>query len=123
MKKLPRKDSIRKNWQAVYEMRWDSGGPGAGADVECMYRHDGTYAVVLSYADPIGPIDSFEAALKAGSLDYVSDAVTDIVCLEIEAVELARLLRAECPVGFIVPINGTLFRVNDDLKFEPIQAD
>jgi len=50
--------------KVVYELFWDSGGPGAGAEYEYVFRWRDKYACRLSYADPRGPFDDLQTAIR-----------------------------------------------------------
>jgi hypothetical protein len=89
-------EQIVENGEEVFSHSWDSGGPGAGAGCESVYKWKGKYATGSLDNDQLGPFTSLRKALKTpeASLTQVSDATTDISCSELSAAQLVKLL--EC---------------------------
>lgn len=110
-------DEIIEHGKVAFSMYWDSGGPGAGADFERIYRWRDRYAASLTYDDPMGPYDSLLAAVKAAELHFVSDAVVSISSDELSAQEIARILRYQGAPPFSLQINGEVWSADKKKRF------
>ena len=96
----------------------DSGGPGAGADSECVYRLDGKYAVRYSFGDQMGPFDSLSTAITDTELNLISEATVSISSTELTADEIAETLDStKISPPFSLKINGKTWTLNDRKKF------
>jgi hypothetical protein len=85
-------EEMVENGKIVYSFYWDSGGPGAGADVEAIYKYDGKYCLRLSFEDEVIVYDGLEEALDAGELFLVNEATVSIESTEIPSEELIKKL-------------------------------
>ncbi len=111
-------DTVIEEGELVYSIAWDSGGPGAGADAECVFRLGSRYAVVLSFEDdPSGPYFTLVDAVKATELDWVTDATTEVTSTKLSAAEIAAMLRCEEAPSFSIHINAENWRLDQDGKF------
>src|SRR5262245_34871659 len=81
--------------KVVYELFWDSGGPGAGAEYEYVFRWRDKYACRLSYAEPMGPFDDIRAAIREAWLDNITSATVHINSTELSSEEIAAVLRCD----------------------------
>jgi hypothetical protein len=80
----------------VYQLAWDSGGPGAGAHREIVFRWHGVYWVRDSDRGIIGPYETLKACLRSHEcLTTITEATTEIFCSESELsrVSLRKFLR------------------------------
>ena len=115
-------DLIREKGKKVFEHDWDSGGPGAGAGTEVIYRFQDLYWPDSEVEGIYGPAESLEEALEAGDFLKVTDATTAISCVEISAVELAKMLQAaagdEADVVFL--LNGQKWQLDPNGQFSKL---
>ena len=112
------REKLTQKGKSVYSIWWDSGAPGGGADVESIWKMEGSYFVTLSSEDyAIGPFDILTGAIKATEMDFIMSAVTDINCTEMGDVDLAPLLRSPNDTGFRVNINGACWQLNELRQF------
>jgi hypothetical protein len=51
---------LKEDGELLAELNWDSGGPGAGAGVVCMYGHNGKF-----YVSHDAGVDEYDTALDA----------------------------------------------------------
>ncbi len=110
---------VRDEGEVVFKNDWDSGGPGAGADSERVYRYKHLYWPDNSTEGLSGPCESLEDALK-GDCGAVTNATTSIRCSELDSAELSSLLWVQsCPKEpfkingerWFVDANRTLMKV------------
>lgn len=115
-------DLIREKGKQVFEHDWDSGGPGAGAGTEVIYRFQDLYWPDSEVEGIYGPGESLEEALEAGGFLKVTDATTAISCVEFSAAELAKMLQAaagdEADVVFL--LNGQKWRLAPNGQFSKL---
>ena len=93
--------------RVVYELYWDSGGPGAGAESEYLFRWRDKYASRKSYTEPKGPFDDIRTAIRGAELNAVGGAVVYINSTELSSEEIAELL-------WDMGTMGESFRINDE---------
>ncbi|OGP61000.1 MAG: hypothetical protein A2162_07345 [Deltaproteobacteria bacterium RBG_13_52_11b] len=105
--------------KVVYNVFWDSGGPGAGADYECVYRWRDKYAVCLSFDEPQGPFGTIRAAICGADLNFVTPATVEIQSMELVSKEIAKLLRCQLDPPFFLRINGEPWALSEKRKFVP----
>ncbi len=101
----------------VYEVFWDSGAPGAGADWECIYKWRDRYAVGLSFDEPLGPFDTLSEAIRASELNMVTSATVHISSSELTAEQIARILKPNVDPPFTLRINDKIWRLSQGGKF------
>ena len=112
------KEDIANNGDPVYTLSWDSGAPGPGADVECIYKIGDAYYAILSYEGwPTGPYENLVEALRASELDLILSAVTEIECVELSDFELSEILRSTNDPGFYLTINGAKWQLDQKGQF------
>jgi hypothetical protein len=113
---------LHEEGEWVYRLFWDSGGPGAGAEYEKIYKFRDRYWPHSSVEGFSGPFDSLEEALT-GDFLAITDATVSIECRELSAAELAkRVVIYSAEPGHSVKINGEAWRVSEDKTLERIQA-
>ena len=105
-------EELFENGEIVYSVYWDSGGPGAGADVEAIYKYDGKYCLRLSFEDDVFVYDRLEEALDAGELFFVSEATVSIESTEIPNEELIKRLKYSGKEDHKFLINHKEFLIN-----------
>ena len=110
-------NKIIRYGRVVYSVFWDSGGPGAGADYECVFRWRDHYATCLSFDDPMGPFDTIRAAIRAADLNFVTPATVEIQSTELTSEEIAKLLRCQLDPPFSLRINGEPWVLSEMGKF------
>lgn len=123
MARLPQLNEIRNNWQMVFQHHWDSGGPGAGAGVEKVYRRDDRYIVVDFEGQRHGPFGSMILAINTHELGYVTEATTEIDCTELSAVELEGCLQLSAHPGHTFLLNQATVRITPTGRLEPVATD
>ena len=103
------RDQIIDAGECVFEHEWDSGGPGAGAGVERVYRWKGRFAFSSPDNGRAGPFNTLEDALQAQHLLRVTDASTSIYCSLLKGDELAGQMTC-VEDGCLVTVNDELWR-------------
>jgi hypothetical protein len=93
--------------KVVYELFWDSGGPGAGAEYEHVFRWRDKYAGHTSYAGTTGPFDDIWTAIRGPELNAVGGATVHISSTELSSEDIAALL-------WDMDSMGRSFRINDE---------
>jgi len=111
----PRK--IIRFGKIVYSVFWDSGGPGAGADFEFIYKWRDRYAVGLSFDEPQGPYQSLSEAIRASDLNLVTSATVSISSSELTAEQIAEILKPNEDPPFALRINEEIWRLSQAGKF------
>jgi hypothetical protein len=102
----------------VLSLHWDSGGPGAGAGVESIYKFKNQYWYYSIDNGLSGPFDSLTEALDGFG---VTDATERIDCAELTAAELAdRLDLDHAEPGHRLQINDEEWEVSSDGKLERV---
>ena len=91
----------------VYELFWDSGGPGAGAESECVFRWRDKYAGHSSYGGTTRPFDDIRTAIHGAALNAVGSATVHISSTELSSEEIAELL-------WDMDSMGASFLINDE---------
>jgi uncharacterized protein (TIGR02996 family) len=100
------KEYIIEEGEMVYELEWDSGGPGAGAGVNSVHHWKGKY-VSSSDNGHEGPFNSLDEALEEDDgLLCVNSATGCINSSVMSAKEIAKRLVCYEKDGFEVQING-----------------
>src|SRR6516162_3001959 len=85
---------LYREGDVVYRLAWDSGGPGAGADPEIVFRYQGVYWVRDSDQGIIGPYETLEHCLSSHEcLTGITEATTEIYCSELPRLKLRKFLR------------------------------
>lgn len=111
-KRLPGYRTIRENWQLVYQFYWDSGYPRPEINVAQVFQQDGVYVVLeRPCAKAQGPYSSLSEALEVHEFLYVNGLTVEVVCREMDAKQLSKLLICYEPVGFKLKINGEQFQL------------
>ena len=93
--------------RVVYELFWDSGGPGAGAEYEHVFRWRDKYAGHTSYSGTTGPFDDIRTAIRGAELNAVGGATVHISSTELSSQDIAKLL-------WDTDSMGASFRINDE---------
>jgi hypothetical protein len=113
------RDQIIDAGECVFEHEWDSGGPGAGAGVERVYRWKGKFAFSSADNGRAGPFNTLDDALEAQDLLRVTDASTSIYCSLLKGDELAGQMTCE-EDGCLVTVNGEPWEYDQQAgRFEP----
>ena len=99
-------EKIIEEGETAYKLYWDSGGPGAGADYEVIYKYADKYFCAHSNNPMDGPYDSLDDALDEGYL-MITDASEAVWCDEIPTQEIAKRFEL-CDVT-----DGHQLRIND----------
>jgi hypothetical protein len=82
-----------RDGQVVFRSAWDSGGPGAGADVEMLFRWQGVYWVRDSDQGIIGTYETLEQCLHNHELlTAITAATTEVQCLALSKSRLRKFL-------------------------------
>lgn len=111
-------ERIYEEGERVLNLFWDSGGPGAGADCESIYKFRNLYWRHDSNEGLSGPYQSLSDAMD----DFigVTSATVTIDCTELTASELSKRLKIyDAESGHSVEINGEGWRVSLDKMLEP----
>jgi hypothetical protein len=109
---------VRKQGECVCTIHWDSGGPGAGADVESIYKFKNEYWYD-GWVSPDGPFESFVEAMEAAGGFWITDATQIINCGELSSDEIAsRADLSDASPGHRVEINCQEWEVSSDGKLE-----
>ena len=113
-------DRIIEKGECVFAHDWESGGLGAGAGCEQVYRWRGKFAFASADYGNAGPFDSLEEVLKQQDcLTCVTSATTDICCSLMTDEELAARLTFDDGVC-LFRINGETWGYNPETgEFEP----
>lgn len=98
--------------ECVFTLFWDSGGPGAGAGEERIFRWQGKFYFFSEYWDVPNPFDSFEEALKGSEQCRVSTATQWIRSKLMGSDELVKLLEPTGG-GIALSINGEDWRFDE----------
>lgn len=106
------RDTIIEQGEEVYQLFWDSGGPGAGADSECIYRYMGKYYPILSFDDDTQPYGTLEEALIESEINSITDAVEEIRSTELATSELVNILKFIGEDARNILINGETWYVS-----------
>jgi hypothetical protein len=100
---------VRSEGQVVFRKFWDSGGPGAGAGEEVVYRYRALFwphsAEGLS-----GPYDSLEEALE-GDAGAITGATRWITCESLPSDQLVESLWVHSAPKNPIEINGEPWQV------------
>jgi len=107
----------------VYALYWDSGGPGAGAGVEHIFRFRGSYFWRLEVTGFLGLFQSLDDVLTTFPEEFlgITEATEKIYCDELSADDIAgRLLIFLDREERVVTINNEKWRVTKDGQVEPI---
>ena len=102
-------DEILEKGATAFSVAWDSGGPGAGSDLEQILSFDGSYYVFVSSDDDHGPYPTLQSAISSKELEFISGAVYSVESNEISVDDLRSILRASEP-GIAITINGVRHR-------------
>jgi hypothetical protein len=116
-------DRIVEKGKAVFSHDWDSGGPGAGAGSETVYRWRGKFAIGSEVYENPGPFGSLDEALEElGNLLTVTGATTDIWCSLLTAEELAKRLQPyDDDEGYAIMINDEPWAYRKGKGFKRIE--
>jgi hypothetical protein len=105
-------DKVLEAGEIAYKLYWDSGGPGAGADFEIIYKYLGKYFRAASDEPMDGPHDSLNEVLDDRYLT-VTDASEAIWCTEISAEEIVKRIElCEVMDGHRLSINDISYEVD-----------
>lgn len=97
---------IMEEGEIVYGLEWDSGGPGAGAGYEAVYKFKDLYWAYSDYEGLTGPHYCLDDALSS-AFTTVTDVTERIRCSELSSKEIVKRLEAfelECTKRIV--ING-----------------
>ena len=102
-------ETISDKAKIVYSLYWDSGGPGAGADMEVVVKIHRDYWVKLSDdSEYRGPWTALVAALDANeALTMVGDATESVDCTEMSSQELSARVVNYADEGHSLTVNDT----------------
>ena len=118
-------DLLNEHGRRVYTICWDSGGPGAGADLECIDEFLGRYWPHTSTDGLSGPYKSFKEVFEDEDkpFRYVTSAVEEIWCREMAIEELLPklILSNSFDPGFTMEINGKPYKLSEDSRLIPVQ--
>ncbi len=81
---------VYEEGEKVFDLYWDSGGPGAGADNEIIYLWHDLYWLGDSTLGLCGPYESFEEALEENELLTITSATESIPCDEMSTEALLK---------------------------------
>jgi len=113
--KKPDTEIFCEKGEKVFEQFWDSGGPGAGADSECVFLYEGRYWAVSPDTGVGGPFTSLKEAFHKSEVLWITGATDWIDCSEMTADALARLIpEIQIDEPRIVEINGERWVVAPD---------
>jgi len=101
---------IAEQGTTVFRLRWDSGGPGAGAGEECVDVFRGLYWPCSSNEGYYGPFETLEEAINQ-DCGCVTGATRYIECAELTAAQLIPLLHVAGAPEHPFKINGELWMV------------
>ena len=90
---MPSADKIIDQGKIALTHCWDSGGPGAGAGEEQIYRLGEHYAVASEMAGPLGPFQSLHEAIEQADVLCITDASKSIDCDELSTGQIIDLLQ------------------------------
>ena len=90
---MPSADDIIDQGKIALTHCWDSGGPGAGAGEEQVYRLGEHYAVASEMAGPLGPFQSLHEAIGQTDVLCITDASKTIDCDELSTGQIIDLLQ------------------------------
>ena len=112
-------ERIYEEGERVLSLFWDSGGPGAGADYEAVYKFQNVYWRHDSNEGLSGPYTSLTEAME----DFigVTTATVNISCTELKSNELANQLEIyDSEPGQSVELNGEEWIIGPDGKLERV---
>jgi hypothetical protein len=116
-------DRIIEEGEEVFAHAWDSGGPGAGAGCERVYRWRGKFAFASADYGNAGPFDSLEEVLKQQDCLLGVTSVTEYIwCPLMTAEEIAARLTyyGYDDEHYPISVNGEPWGCNPETgKFEP----
>ena len=96
--------------EMVWCVAWDSGSPGAGGDVESIYKLDGSYYYRSSSGENFDPFNSLEKSILKNELMKVFSATVSVDCPELSAEEIAKMLVSDgLNYGHELSINDELW--------------
>jgi hypothetical protein len=116
-------DLLNEHGACVHKVFWDSGGPGAGADVEYIEEFLGHYWARTSTDGHSGPYESFEEVFRDEYFRYVSSATEQIWCYEMTTEELLPKLildKDSLNPGFRIEINDDPYELSEDFRLIPV---
>jgi hypothetical protein len=113
-KETASREAIVEFGEVVYDHFWDSGGPGAGAESECVFRWRDKYACHSSYGGTTGPFDDILTAIHGAALNAVASATVHISSTELSSEEIAELLWDMDSMGAGFLINGEPWGFNEE---------
>ena len=90
---MPNTDDIINQGKIALTHCWDSGGPGAGAGEEQVYRLGEQYAVASEIEGPLGPFQSLHEAIEQTDVLSITDASESIDCDELSIAQILELLQ------------------------------
>jgi hypothetical protein len=116
---------LDEHCRTVYAIGWDSGGPGAGADVECIEKFLGRYWPRTSTDGLSGPYNTLKEVFEDEDqpFRYVTSAVEEISCREMNIEEILPklIIYNSFDPGFTMKINDKSFNLSEDFRLIPIQ--
>jgi hypothetical protein len=111
---------LNEHCRTVYAIGWDSGGPGAGADVECIEKFLGRYWPRTSMDGLTEPYNSLKEVFEDEDqpFRYVTSATESIWCCEMTTKELLSklILYNSFDPGFTMEINGKPYKLSEDSR-------
>jgi len=118
-------DLLNREGSCVYKLYWDSGGPGAGADLEYIDEFLGRYWARTSTDGFSGPYESFEEVFDDEYFRYVTSATEGIWCWNMTTEELLPKLildKDSLNPGFTIEINDDPYELSEDFRLTPVQS-
>lgn len=113
-------DIIVNNGEQVYSLYWDSGNPGAGADIEYIYLYQGKYYGILSWEDEaFGPYDSLVIALNEIELNKINETCEEISSI-MPSDEIIKILIWTGEDGKSFLLNDEQWQVDSSGKFSKV---
>jgi hypothetical protein len=103
--------------ELLYSIYWDSESPGAGADIERVYRWGDKYIVYLSFDENKTLYSSLLEAIQSNELFNVNEATKEINSSELSSDEIAGHLRIVEENQYKVLINGENWQCNKAGEF------
>ncbi len=118
-------DIIFEKGKQVFVHEWDSGGPGAGAGAEVIYRFQDLYWPYSEVEGIYGPTETLEEAMESGDFLKVTSATTAISCKEIRATKLAKMLvlATDDDAAVELRLNGETWRLKPNVEATRVLAD
>ena len=109
-------ETLDEEGEVVFAVGWHSGGPGAGADSEKVFRCGTEYWLWLSQGELQGPFETLLADINHYGL-FKANPGNDFYSTELTSEEITSRLEPMDPPGVKVYINEEYWKLGDDGKF------